>query len=46
MPHSIALQRISILAIIPVSYLMIILNISIMITALPKIQEYAFTSPL
>lgn len=39
MSHGIAPQRIPILAIILVSYLTIILDISIVITALPKIQD-------
>lgn len=39
MTHGIAPRRIPILAIILVSYLMIILDISIVITALPKIQD-------
>ncbi|MCB1918359.1 MAG: hypothetical protein KDJ28_00085 [Candidatus Competibacteraceae bacterium] len=39
MTHGIAPRRIPILAIVLVSYLMIILDISIMITALSKIQD-------
>lgn len=39
MSHGIAPQRLPILVIVMVSYLMIILDISIVITALPKIQD-------